>query len=101
MSDQPIAVELVPDWREICLMLLWKLLPADQKTVAFTLQEREALFEAYAPGVPVLVLKPQEEGGGLLVGLMSQPEAMAAAAAEGAAFQTPAPEMPAGTGTLQ
>lgn len=101
MNNQPPAVELVPDWREICLMLLWKMLPADQKAVEFILADREALFDAYAPGVPVLVLRPLESGQGMTVSLMSQPEAQAMADAEGARFQAPAPPMPAGTGTLQ
>lgn len=81
MTDQPVpAVEqpspvqqLTPDWQQIALLLLWKLLPATEKTIKLTPQDFADMMAAYAPHPPVICFKPSQES--TEIGLLPHDEA--------------------------
>lgn len=79
MEDQPIpmAAPMAPDWQQIALLLLWKLLPATDKVITFAPQDFADLMAAYAPGLPVIFFRPTAESTTL--GLLTQDEAQALA----------------------
>lgn len=77
MEDQPEPPrgQLVPDWQQIALLVLWKLLPPSEKTITFTPQDFADLMAAYAPDLPVIFFRPSPEATTL--GLLTQAEAEA------------------------
>lgn len=85
MTDQPVpevakpspVQQLTPDWQQIALLLLWKLLPTTDKTITITPQDFEDVMTAY-PGGPVILFRPTPES--TLVGLATMDEAIALAA---------------------
>lgn len=85
MTDQPVpAVEqpspvqqLTPDWQQIALLLLWKLLPATEKMITLTPADFADMMAAYAPNPPVVSFRPAPES--LTLGLLTQAEAEALA----------------------
>lgn len=85
MTEQPVpAVEqpspiqqLTPDWQQIALLLLWKLLPATGRTVTLTPQDFADMLEAHAPNPPVIFFRPSQEA--TTVGLLTHAEAEALA----------------------
>lgn len=86
MNDQPVpSVEqpspiqqLTPDWQQIALLLLWKLLPATEKTITLTPQDFADVMAAYPTG-PVILFRPTNEA--TMVGLATLQEAESLAAA--------------------
>ena len=81
LEDQPspqAPMQLVPDWQQIALLVLWKLLPADAKTITFTPQDFADMMAAYAPDLPVVFFRPSNEATTL--GLLTREEAEALAA---------------------
>lgn len=102
MEDQPMPppqLQLVPDWQQIALLVLWKLLPASEKTITITPQDFADLMAAYEPGVPVIFFRPTAESTTL--GLLTQPEAEKLAAQYDAELAEKAATVGPGSASLQ
>lgn len=102
MEDQPLPqapLQLIPDWQQIALLVLWKLLPASEKMITITPQDFADLLEAYAPGVPVIFFRPTAESTTL--GLLTQPEAEKLAAQYDAELAEKAATVGPGSASLQ
>lgn len=84
MTDQPTpnaekpspVQKMTPDWQQIALLLLWKFLPATERTIAIFPQDFTDLMAAYG-GLPVITFQPGESA--TVIGLVSESEAMALA----------------------
>lgn len=79
----PVQAQLVPDWQQIAPLLLWKLLPATERSVTLTPADFDELMAAYPDG-PVILFRPTPES--TTVGLTSVSEAEALAASYNAAL---------------
>lgn len=76
--EKPSPVQqLTPDWQQIALLLLWKLLPATEKVITLTPADFADMMAAYAPNLPVVSFKPAPDS--LTLGLLTQAEAEALA----------------------
>lgn len=100
--DQPTPLPpptISPDWQQVALLLLWKLLPADARTIVFTPGDVADMMAAYEPGLPVICFMPSAES--TRVGLLTQDEAEAMAATYNAELQAKAASAGPGTETMQ
>jgi hypothetical protein len=97
MTDQPSpqgdslpSPPMAPDWQQIALLLLWKLLPAGQRSVTIRREDFADVMDSYH-GQPVITFRPGPEA--TEIGLATVEEAQAQAAAHDASL--PQPNAPA------
>lgn len=82
------------DWQRTLIVVLWRLLPAEQKSITLTQEDQRSLMAAFSPEDPTLVVS--SDGSNMCLTLTTMSAAIAQARAMGIDVQ-----VPAGTAPLQ
>lgn len=75
-ADQPAPLYHSPDWQQIALLLLWRLLPATERTITIVPQDMGDLMAAYPEG-PVILFRPTADATTVGLATLAEAEAFA------------------------
>lgn len=77
------------DWQRVLIAVLWRLLPADQKSITLTQGDQQRMRAAFAPEDPTLVVSSDFDGSNMILTLTTMSAAIAQAKAMGIDVATP------------
>jgi len=77
------------DWQRVLIAVLWRLLPADQKSIMLTQDDQQRILDAFSPEEPTLVVSSDFNGSNMTLTLTTMSAAIASAKAMGIDVATP------------
>lgn len=77
------------DWQRCLMSVLWRLLPAGDKSITLTTQDQVSMVSAFLPGDPTLIVTSSPGGHEITFRVCSIEEAIASAQALGVNVSAP------------